>query len=279
MYEKLKKDLAEKFDYWQQDIRDEDAQDLSSNIMEILSSTDKFLLYKYTPANYFDIRNFETQSLHLSPNNSMNDIYEGIPVAEEETLSTEQIVCMKDLARFTCFSETYDNILMWSHYAKSHEGFCVEYDLKLLKKEESLDLLQHIFPVLYLDKRLKRKDINSLIESHLEMSKALLNDEKYDCGDPLDDVLPLFLVKGKAWEYEQEWRMIFTKKQQYDMDNKNLETIPFECITGIYLGYRINPEIERNILEICKRQNRKIAVYKSKLSNSEFKLEFEEVCH
>jgi hypothetical protein len=26
-----------------------------------------------------------------------------------------------------CFSEKYDNILMWSHYAKSHTGLCVEF--------------------------------------------------------------------------------------------------------------------------------------------------------
>ena len=28
----------------------------------------------------------------------------------------------------SCFSETNSEILMWSHYANSHQGFCLEFD-------------------------------------------------------------------------------------------------------------------------------------------------------
>ena len=41
-----------------------------------------------------------------------------------------------------CFSEANDNILMWSHYANNHEGFCLEFDTRYLpfklKKTERL---------------------------------------------------------------------------------------------------------------------------------------------
>ena len=30
--------------------------------------------------------------------------------------------------RIICFSELYDSMLMWSHYAKYHQGFCIEYE-------------------------------------------------------------------------------------------------------------------------------------------------------
>lgn len=29
----------------------------------------------------------------------------------------------------TCFSETNDNILMWSHYSNKHEGICLGFDI------------------------------------------------------------------------------------------------------------------------------------------------------
>jgi len=40
-----------------------------------------------------------------------------------------------------CFTEKFDNILMWSHYAEKHKGICLIYDLerdsKLLRKSPS----------------------------------------------------------------------------------------------------------------------------------------------
>lgn len=31
--------------------------------------------------------------------------------------------------RLTCFSEDWKSILMWSHYANCHKGFCIEYSM------------------------------------------------------------------------------------------------------------------------------------------------------
>lgn len=38
------------------------------------------------------------------------------------------ILELEDLPRISCFSKRYDSILMWSHYASSHEGVCIEFD-------------------------------------------------------------------------------------------------------------------------------------------------------
>ena len=34
--------------------------------------------------------------------------------------------------RVTCFTERYNSILMWSHYANNHKGFCLRFDLGAL---------------------------------------------------------------------------------------------------------------------------------------------------
>jgi len=31
-------------------------------------------------------------------------------------------------------SKKYDDELLWAHYANSHKGFCIEYDLEILLK-------------------------------------------------------------------------------------------------------------------------------------------------
>ena len=36
----------------------------------------------------------------------------------------------KETLRISCFSSRLDSIVMWSHYASNHTGYCVEYNLK-----------------------------------------------------------------------------------------------------------------------------------------------------
>ncbi|MCL6102466.1 MAG: DUF2971 domain-containing protein [Bacteroidetes bacterium] len=41
---------------------------------------------------------------------------------------------LKEHYGISCFSYVKDNVLMWSHYANSHKGFCVIFDKDILNK-------------------------------------------------------------------------------------------------------------------------------------------------
>ena len=41
-----------------------------------------------------------------------------------------------------CFSATYNNILMWSHYADGHRGLCIEFDAKELLKRDFGEIIK-----------------------------------------------------------------------------------------------------------------------------------------
>jgi len=45
------------------------------------------------------------------------------------------------------FCESKKDILMWSHYADEHKGFCMEYSLT--KNEINQEFLQMLHPVIY----------------------------------------------------------------------------------------------------------------------------------
>ena len=65
----------------------------------------------------------------------------------------------------------------------------------------------------------------------------------------------------------------------YDFDDEILYggNIGFKCISAVYLGYRIHPEIRKNIQEICDRissETSPIAVYQAELSPTEYKIEY-----
>lgn len=208
MYEILKEKLREKYDFWDQDLQDSDLLDLTHyDLLRFISRNAEFKLYRYMPAEYFAIRNIETQTIHLSYNGVLNDIYEGLPVLEKE-IPYYKLQELNNLAAMTCFTECHNNILMWSHYANQHTGLCVEYNIKQLNTDP-LGAVKHLFPVLYGKKRYISRDIDSLIASHQDLNKAIAERYEYDGQELLDDVLPLFLWKGDAWKYEQEWRIVY----------------------------------------------------------------------
>ena len=101
---------------------------------------------------------------------------------------------------------------MWSHYAKSHTGFVLEYDLRGLnikcdhcaRKEDCPDrIITSLYPLLYSK---KRYDATSFVDYYLGRSFTLT--------PTLEDTLffkKAALYKSPQWAYEKEWRMFMNK--------------------------------------------------------------------
>src|SRR5690606_51795 len=81
-----------------------------------------------------------------------------------------------------CFSEKWDSILMWTHYADNHRGYCIGFDEKMLR-----------------------------ISQLFEKIKRVEYSQNYPGLDPLNkhkkiDELKYF-IKSLDWEYEKEFRL------------------------------------------------------------------------
>ncbi len=279
MYEKLRKELLDVFEYWENEVQCEDVMGFSNyTLKDLIMKMDSFKLYRYTPSDYYGIRNIETQRIYLSNNGVMNDVFEGLPRILDN-LSYQKVKTLYDLVKMKCFSETKDNVLMWSHYADSSKGICVEYDFSYLKRDE-LNILGHLFPVLYTEERGIDKDIREIIESHKSLNEAIFQDAVYEEDDNYNNILPLFLAKGKAWEYEKEWRILYTKQQLYENNMLGNSNIDLKCISAVYLGYRIDDEKREHIVEICKRlgkMNKPVSVYQAKLNCCKYEFVFDKI--
>jgi hypothetical protein len=88
------------------------------------------------------------------------------------------------------FSERNDSVLMWSHYADQHKGFCVEYDTRVLAANQQMRL----YPVLYSPQLF---DVTGLATAFV----TGLRDEL-----PTGHTLLPILQKWDVWSYEMEWR-------------------------------------------------------------------------
>lgn len=155
----------------------------------------------------------------------------------------------------SCFTTEKDNILMWSHYANNHKGFCIEYDLSKAKynylnlNKEERNIFDNLFPVIYSGTRKEIIDYNFNGDTFLSW---------YLLG---------LLRKYHVWSYENEWRITLLKKEY------PYQIIKFFPIKAIYCGCKMdNKEIEK-IKNIIAGKN--IDLYISKMEENSYKLKFE----
>ncbi|NWD71172.1 DUF2971 domain-containing protein [Pseudomonas gingeri] len=84
-----------------------------------------------------------------------------------------------------CLSETPSEILMWSHYAEHHKGFCIEYRIG---ETSSLRTMAH--PVKYTDEYPSLSLKNLPVEAEENFINVCVH------------------TKASQWSYEKEWRAI-----------------------------------------------------------------------
>jgi hypothetical protein len=144
-----------------------------------------------------------------------------------------------------CLSNKRDDILMWSHYADGHTGFCLEFD------KDGLRSWNFCAPVWY------RKPY-PVFKEFVNHPQALHR---------------LFLLrKSDHWKYEKEWRVIANCIPR----NRYLR-FPDHLLTGVILGCQM-PKKNKDM--VCRWvSGRKIhpKLYQSKKKKSEYGLVIEEI--
>lgn len=184
-------------------------------------------------SNISDIRDV----LHLTDYSSseldvLQQIYNEY-LNDEESMQYQSEQIQNDFSS-ACFSEDYDSMLMWSHYARNHEGFCIEYNFKNF----DLHKFNHyvIAPIDYTTKR------------------------PQNCG-----LIHSSFSKYKDWSYEKEWRITNCLLADY-----STEYYSGLKINSIILGAKISSENAINLISICL--DKKINIYKMTLDNHKYKL-------
>lgn len=164
-----------------------------------------------------------------------------------------QDVLNQEVSRFlsqrgvSCFAEQPDNLLMWSHYAGHHKGFCLEF------KTES-EPFQKIMRVKY-----------SADMPAFDLVPML-------CDQNFDQILELFCTKAIDWQYEREWRAIHKEAG-------TAYTYPAEALTGVYFGPEATFTSFEIIALILAGQNEQVKLWKGLRSRSDFTVEFELVTY
>lgn len=187
-----------------------------------------------------------------SPNFNIDVCLEMFMKKEKVQDSIDEIIeGLKDNTYVGCLSGTNESILMWSHYANSHTGFCIEYDFKEIEK-----IHQKLFKVKYTNK----------IDNLNKISEALPNN--------IRAIISALTTKAEEWSYEDEWRIIEQPKIEADNLNKG-KNVEMPTPSSIYMGCKISEDDRKKLKYICR--NKSIKLYQMHIKTDEFKLEFKEV--
>lgn len=121
-----------------------------------------------------------------------------------------------------CFTDSPSNMLMWSHYADSHKGICLEFDTE--KNELTPNVFDKIYQVEYTKSYPK---INFITEEKSEFYRKV------------------YSTKYSDWKYEHEYRAIYRCAEIPD-ENETTELQFVDSMIGA------NTRVPENMIKKCK---------------------------
>ena len=178
-------------------------------------------------------------------------------------------VAMSKALGILCLTTKFDNLLMWAHYAQSHEGMVIELD-------GDNDFFHRVFA----------EPLSPTgIDEDLSKDYGYLKKVEYNKTRPAITISHVksfdsFLIKGEEWAYEDEWRMLmptaFAKHTTKDKRDEDvyLYEIPRIAITKVILGCRASDEL-LNLVKQMKESNkelRHLQIEKMVLDEKDFRL-------
>jgi hypothetical protein len=137
-----------------------------------------------------------------------------------------------------CVSTKPDDILMWSHYADSHRGICLEFD-------RTGKFMAHAQKVQYSHERVPINPYDDNYE--VMMEKALL-------------------TKSEHWSYESEWRLC-----RYEGGPGVVKFRPAN-LTGIIIGALASAATASTVMTWVRQRSTPMNIYRASVSSKKFEL-------
>lgn len=157
-----------------------------------------------------------------------------------EALKDDLIQTYRHKIGLYCLTERNDSILMWSHYAAEHKGYCLEFSAS---------------------------DYTPVFGTAQKVSYADTYPEISFYNTPNQDKVSLtFLTKYREWEYEYEWRIV-------DHENgPGPREYPCELLRSVTFGLRIKEEHKAQIMKWLKKRSHPVKLYQAVQGRDRFEV-------
>lgn len=240
-------------------------------------------LAEHCPISYEEVINYNFSSILLEKLPTLDPLL----VLLLDSLIKQFVELYRPHTRYTVsFSKTNNEVLMWSHYASRHKGFCLVFraiDGSLYQdKKNQLRSVHHDTPngiapsMSYgLPNRFMFQDIKycpeiEMIDASRFMPFHVFGRDLVDEEERLQFLTEnecKCLEKHKCWEYETESRILldepipwlFGAHFDYTQEERLLHFQPTQLV-GIILGAQMEPTVKDRIREIIRGRLSKIGM-------------------
>lgn len=130
-----------------------------------------------------------------------------------------------------CLAEIPDSILMWTHYADDHKGFCLAFEAT-----DQTPVFGEAQKVIYSDDYPQVDFFNTPHEKQVDL---------------------IFLTKFSGWAYEREWRIVDHER------GPGLRTYPRELLKEVIFGLRMSSEDKARIRAWVSRRGHPVELYQA----------------
>jgi|APLak6261663543_1056040.scaffolds.fasta_scaffold02259_4 hypothetical protein len=160
---------------------------------------------------------------------------------------------------FYCISANGKNNLMWSHYADSHKGFCIEFNSKYIKANK----------VTY-QKELPQIQLTEIFD---ELNRTRTEEPLEDENHLGKKIIYALCTKLDEWAYEDEYRIQLNNEDTLKYEAKRITK-------ENYLDVNFGPHFIESIIFGCRTPiaTRKFIIEKMKPHKVKFKEAFPEKC-
>lgn len=172
-----------------------------------------------------EIESLRENYLYCPEFTRMNDPMEGfyrpselLKGQEDYKEIVKQITDMKSEIGIACFTETYEDVLMWTHYAGNYTGMCLSYSSEFLLS--GLPRRVNLVRLAYVD------EPPMISPSHVRNAE--------------DAAVRILSQKKYNWAYEREWRVLGPRGQ--------VGLGHLQAVQAIYFGSRVDLRHRQRIL-------------------------------
>lgn len=142
-------------------------------------------------------------------------------------------------SNIACFSEQWENLLMWAHYTNGHNGICLEFDVDQSVMFNSRIGLEKVW---YSDERPQISTAEFL--RYQGMGLAPDAPDFFDRDSLYGMTTKICRTKSNHWSYEKEWRL-----ESSPNENAGYFHIPALKVTSILVGEKVSVLMRKRIRE------------------------------
>ena len=246
-------------------------------------------LYRYRPLTEDGDRDVISDEIDLIRNgciwlsnpNDLNDPFDCRPICTNAQKSRlDRLLSKFFIGSMSAIPpNSIDASPMWSYYADSHRGICIEFPFDREGAHKQLP----IEPVRYSNTRL---DIRGLDHTRMRITspnRLGVRVAEEEISDPDNNIEILdFTRKSKPWQHEKEWRFIWSKnhdspseiidreKAKHGVMADHIASVSRPC--RVIFGANMVASRKRFLAELCRKVG--VATVEAYRSDNEYRIEY-----